>query len=216
MSFSFAGTEGQAAELPAVCDWPRLVSGGPTPLPHCPWSYLLWGLPFLSFLGPFFVSLRHSCQLLALKRNLFISCKNKPSHVLFLMGFKCLFYKRKVPVKRSETLEPHRGSVDGKPGRGGQEKPGLGNLALAPRGSEPGHPQGERGSSWSTTPCGERSLLPASVLVLVGGRPGKPRMRDASCGLEGLATTKACPQPHSQETARRLSEDALMDACPWP
>lgn len=86
------------------------------------------------------------------------------------MGFKCLFYRRKVPVKTSRTLEPHQGDECGLgTGSRWQENTGPGKLVLVPQGGKPrfSHPE-EFGSSWSTTLCVERSLLPASVLVLMG------------------------------------------------
>ena len=85
MSFSFARAEGQVSELPAVCGGPRCVSK-PGATATVSVVFPLWGLHPLLLLRPSPVS---CSTLLALRRHLFMSLRNKPSHVLFLVGLKC-------------------------------------------------------------------------------------------------------------------------------
>lgn len=95
----------------------------------------------------------------------FLSLKSKPSRVLFLMAFKCLLDKRKVPVKGGWTLGPQQGDS-------WLERAGLGNLAGS-WGRDPDVlPEGNVGIRAEPlpplTPAWGEEAAPCPVLVLVG------------------------------------------------
>lgn len=174
MSFSFSGAAGgQVSETPAVCDRPRLLSCPQAePPPHSLRSPPLGSaLPFPPV--SIFCLQRHSGQLLALKRNLFIALRNKPSHVLFLMGFKCLFYKRKVLVEKKPAAgaSPGERSVGGPWGAGGREKQ-VWATSLWPHRAENLEVPGEAEETQGAPPClgMELGYLPQSLSLWERGQ----------------------------------------------